>query len=80
MDVHFRTANFANNLPVLLALLGIWNINFLNTNNLLLMTYTQDLQHFISYLQQLDMESNGKSINKQGRRVDYATGPIIWGD
>ncbi|QEY50840.1 glucose-6-phosphate isomerase [Legionella longbeachae] len=79
MDVHFRTANFANNLPVLLALLGIWNINFLNTNNLLLMTYTQDLQHFISYLQQLDMESNGKSINKQGRRVDYATGPIIWG-
>ncbi|KTD69779.1 glucose-6-phosphate isomerase [Legionella santicrucis] len=79
MDIHFRTANFANNLPVLLALLGIWNINFLNTNNLLLMTYTQDLQHFVSYLQQLDMESNGKSINKQGRKVDYATGPIIWG-
>lgn len=79
MDVHFRTANFANNLPVLLGLLGIWNINFLNTNNLLLMTYAQELQHFVSYLQQLDMESNGKSINKQGRRIDYATGPIIWG-
>ncbi|KTC88524.1 glucose-6-phosphate isomerase [Legionella cincinnatiensis] len=79
MDIHFRTVNFADNLPVLLALLGIWNINFLNTNNLLLMTYAQDLQHFVSYLQQLDMESNGKSINKQGRKVDYATGPIIWG-
>lgn len=79
MDNHFRTANFANNLPVLLALLGIWNINFLDTNNLLVMTYAQDLQYFVSYLQQLDMESNGKSINRQGRKIDYATGPIIWG-
>jgi glucose-6-phosphate isomerase len=79
MDMHFRTTNFSNNLPVLLALLGIWNINFLGINNLLVMTYCQDLQYFVPYLQQLDMESNGKSINKQGRTVDYATGPIIWG-
>ncbi|KTD06178.1 glucose-6-phosphate isomerase [Legionella gratiana] len=79
MDIHFRTAHFADNLPMLLALLGIWNINFLNTNNLLVMTYSQDLQHFVPYLQQLDMESNGKSTNRQGRKVNYATGPIIWG-
>ncbi|MCW8398252.1 glucose-6-phosphate isomerase [Legionella sp. PATHC038] len=79
MDVHFCTEHFEKNLPVFMALVGIWNINFLNINNLLVMTYSQDLQHFVPYLQQLDMESNGKSINKQGRRVDYATGPIIWG-
>lgn len=79
MDMHFCNEPFAKNLPVLMALLGIWNINFLNINNLLVMTYSQDLQYFVPYLQQLDMESNGKSINRQGRTVDYATGPIIWG-
>ncbi|KTC89736.1 glucose-6-phosphate isomerase [Fluoribacter dumoffii] len=79
MDMHFCSEHFTKNLPVLLALLGIWNINFLNINNLLVMTYTQDLQDFVPYLQQLDMESNGKSINRQGRKIDYATGPIIWG-
>lgn len=79
MDVHFRAANFSNNLPVLLALIGIWNINFLNINNLLVLTYSQNLEYFVSYLQQLDMESNGKSTDKQGVRVDYETGPIIWG-
>ncbi|MFT4058335.1 MAG: glucose-6-phosphate isomerase [Legionella sp.] len=79
MDKHFRNTEFSKNLPVLLALLGIWNINFLNKNNLLVLTYTEDLQYFVPYLQQLDMESNGKSINKQGQRIDYDTGPIIWG-
>ncbi len=79
MDMHFCSEHFTKNLPVLLALLGIWNINFLNINNLLVMIYSQDLQYFVPYLQQLDMESNGKSINRQGRTVDYATGPIIWG-
>ncbi|MBN9226918.1 MULTISPECIES: glucose-6-phosphate isomerase [Legionella] len=79
MDMHFCNEPFAKNLPVLMALFGIWNINFLNINNLLVMTYSQDLQNFVPYLQQLDMESNGKSINRQGRKVDYATGPIIWG-
>jgi glucose-6-phosphate isomerase len=79
MDNHFRTAEFSKNLPVLLALLGIWNINFLKNNNHLVLTYSEDLEFFVPYLQQLDMESNGKSINKQGMRVDYDTGPIIWG-
>jgi glucose-6-phosphate isomerase len=79
MDKHFRNTEFSKNLPVLLALLGIWNINFLNNNNLLVLTYTEDLQYFVPYLQQLDMESNGKSINKQGQRINYDTGPIIWG-
>ncbi|MGL5741941.1 MAG: glucose-6-phosphate isomerase [Legionella sp.] len=79
MDLHFSTQNFSSNLPMLMALLGIWNINFLNINNLLVMTYSQDLQYFVPYLQQLDMESNGKSINRQGRAVNYKTGPIIWG-
>lgn len=79
MDQHFQTENFSKNLPVLMALLGIWNINFLNIHNLLVMAYSQDLQYFVPYLQQLDMESNGKSINKQGQCINYATGPIIWG-
>lgn len=79
MDEHFRTATFSENLPILLGLLGIWNINFLKNNNHLVLTYSEDLEYFVPYLQQLDMESNGKSINKQGRRVDYDTGPIIWG-
>lgn len=79
MDKHFRHTELSKNLPVLLALLGIWNINFLNSNNLLVLTYTEDLKHFVPYLQQLDMESNGKSINKHGQRVNYDTGPIIWG-
>ncbi len=79
MDNHFCTAHFTQNLPILLGLIGLWNINFLNINNLLVMTYSQDLQYFVPYLQQLDMESNGKSVNRQGRRIDYATGPIIWG-
>ncbi len=79
MDQHFRNTEFSQNLPVLLALLGIWNINFLNKSNLLVLTYSEDLEYFVPYLQQLDMESNGKSINKEGRRIDYHTGPIIWG-
>jgi glucose-6-phosphate isomerase len=79
MDNHFKKTKLSKNLPVLLALLGIWNINFLNNNNLLVLTYADDLKYFVSYLQQLDMESNGKSINKQGRWIDYNTGPIIWG-
>lgn len=79
MDQHFRNTEFAQNIPVLLALLGIWNINFVNNNNLLMLTYSEDLKYLVPYLQQLDMESNGKSVNKQGQRVSYDTGPIIWG-
>jgi glucose-6-phosphate isomerase len=79
MDEHFRRTDLLKNLPVLLGLLGIWNINFLKNNNHLVLTYSKDLEFFVPYLQQLDMESNGKSINKQGVPVDYDTGPIIWG-
>ncbi len=79
MDKHFQYTEFSHNLPVLLALLGIWNINFLKIHNLLMLLYSYDLQHFIPYMQQLDMESNGKSIDNDGRIVNYATGPIIWG-
>ncbi|MGC1183478.1 glucose-6-phosphate isomerase [Legionella sp.] len=79
MDNHFHSTEFSKNLPVLLGLLGIWNINFLKNNNHLVLTYSEDLEYFVPYLQQLDMESNGKSINKQGRQIDYDTGPIIWG-
>ena len=79
MDQHFRDTAFSNNLPVLLALLGLWNNNFLNTHHLLMLAYAQQLEQFIPYVQQLDMESNGKSVDNQGKSVTYATGPIIWG-
>ncbi len=79
MDEHFRRAEFSQNLPVLLALLGIWNNNFLKIHTLLLLTYAQSLQLFAPYVQQLDMESNGKSIDNEGRPVRYATGPLVWG-
>ena len=79
MDRHFQNSPFEENLPVLLALLGIWNNNFLNIHNLLILAYSQQLEYFVPYIQQLDMESNGKSIDNQGRTVHYATGPIIWG-
>jgi len=79
MDNHFLHTEFAENLPVLMAMLGIWNTNFLNIDNLLLLAYSQKLEYFIPYVQQLDMESNGKSIDMAGRAVNYATGPIVWG-
>lgn len=79
MDKHFITSEFSENLPVLLALTGIWNINFLHIHNLLMLSYAQQLEYLVPYIQQLDMESNGKSINMQGMAVNYATGPIIWG-
>ncbi|KTD24355.1 glucose-6-phosphate isomerase [Legionella lansingensis] len=79
MDKHFQDTHFAHNLPVLLGLLGIWNNNFLHTHNLLILVYLQQLEYFVPYVQQLDMESNGKSIDKRGRAVNYATGPIVWG-
>jgi glucose-6-phosphate isomerase len=79
MDNHFRTASFENNLPVILALFGIWNINYLSTHNLLILTYSKYLEYFVPYIQQLDMESNGKSIDNRGRAVNHNTGPIVWG-
>ncbi|WED41876.1 glucose-6-phosphate isomerase [Legionella cardiaca] len=79
MDKHFQETPFASNLPVILGLLGIWNNNFLHIHNLLILVYSQQLEYFVPYIQQLDMESNGKSIDKRGRAVNHATGPIVWG-
>lgn len=80
MDEHFKNADFQNNMPVILALLGIWYINFFGAHSHLIAPYDQCLRYFPKFIQQLDMESNGKSVRKNGERVDYDTGPIIWGD
>jgi glucose-6-phosphate isomerase len=79
MDMHFKNTSFECNLPVLSALLGIWNNNFLGAHTLLMLTYAHGLKYLVHYVQQLDMESNGKSLDKENKRVDYVTGPIIWG-
>ncbi len=79
MDVHFRTADFENNIPVLLGLLGIWYIDFAGITSHAVMPYDQYLRYFPAYLQQLEMESNGKAVTLDGLPVDYQTGPFIWG-
>ncbi len=79
MDEHFRTASFAQNLPVLLAMLGIWYNNFWGAQTVAILPYDQYLSRFSAYLQQLDMESDGKHVDLEGNPVDYQTGPIIWG-
>ncbi len=80
MDNHFRTADFANNLPVLMGLLGLWYVNFWNAASQSIAPYSQHLSRFAAHLQQLDMESNGKRVNLEGEVVDHATGPVIWGE
>jgi glucose-6-phosphate isomerase len=80
MDRHFAEAPLERNLPVLLALIGIWHTNFFGAASHLIAPYDQYLHRLPAYLQQLDMESNGKSITLGGERVDYATGPVIWGE
>jgi glucose-6-phosphate isomerase len=80
MDEHFRSAAFEQNMPVLLALLGVWYGNFLGAESHAVLPYDQYLWRFAAYLQQLDMESNGKRVDLEGRVVDYQTGPIIWGE
>jgi len=80
MDEHFRTAPFARNMPVILGLLGIWYGDFLGADSHAVLPYDQHLQRFPAYLQQLDMESNGKGVDLDGRPVDYPTGPIVWGE
>jgi len=79
MDIHFHTKALQENMPVILALIGLWNINCLHIPNLLLLVYAKQLEQFVPYIQQLDMESNGKSIDNLGRSVNHATGPIVWG-
>jgi len=80
MDEHFRTAPFDRNLPVLKALLTIWYADFLGAATVAILPYDQYLKRFPAYLQQLTMESNGKSVTRDGRRVDYETSPVYWGE
>lgn len=79
MDQHFATAPFERNLPVMLGLIGIWNINFFGTSSHVVLPYDQSLHRFPAYLQQLEMESNGKRTTRNGEVVDYATGTVVWG-
>jgi glucose-6-phosphate isomerase len=80
MDEHFRTAPFAKNLPVLMALLSIWNTDFLGAETVAVLPYEQYLKRFPAYLQQLTMESNGKHVTLAGAKVDYQTSPVYWGE
>jgi glucose-6-phosphate isomerase len=80
MDEHFRTAPHERNLPVLMGLLAVWNCNFFGTETVAVLPYDQYLKRFPAYLQQLTMESNGKQVTLDGKRVDYETGPIYWGE
>ena len=80
MDEHFRTAPFEKNLPVLLGLLGIWYADFFGAQTIAVLPYEQYLKRFPAYLQQLTMESNGKHVTLDGREVNYATGPVYWGE
>ncbi|HET9581413.1 MAG TPA: glucose-6-phosphate isomerase [Gemmatimonadota bacterium] len=80
LDEHFRSAPFERNLPVLLGLLGIWYNNFFGAESLAVLPYDEYLRSFPRYLQQLDMESNGKSTTLDGRAVSWQTGPVVWGE
>jgi len=78
-DLHFRNTPYEQNIPVIMGLLGIWYNNFYHAESHALLPYDQSMRYFADYFQQGDMESNGKSITLQGEKVDYSTGPIIWG-
>ena len=80
MDEHFRTTPFERNLPVLMGLLGIWYDDFFGAQTVAVLPYEQYLKRFPAYLQQLTMESNGKHVTLAGTKVDYATGPVYWGE
>jgi glucose-6-phosphate isomerase len=80
IDEHFRTAPFDRNLPVLMGLLAVWYVGFFDAETIAVLPYDQYLKRFPAYLQQLTMESNGKSVTLDGQRVDYQTGPIYWGE
>ena len=80
MDTHFRTAPLGENMPVILALLGVWYHNFFNADSHAILPYDQYMHRFAAYFQQGDMESNGKYVSRSGERVEWQTGPIIWGE
>ncbi len=79
VDEHFRNQPFKQNIPIIMALLGVWYNNFWNANTYAVIPYDQYLIKFSEFLQQLDMESNGKSIDKRGNKVNYSTGAVLWG-
>ncbi|MCL1123066.1 glucose-6-phosphate isomerase [Shewanella surugensis] len=79
MDEHFSTAPLSQNMPVIMGLLSVWYVNFFNAQSHVVLTYDHYLRGLPAYFQQLDMESNGKSVTLQGQAVDYSTGPVIWG-
>ncbi len=80
MDEHFRTTPFEKNMPVIMALIGIWYNNFFGAETMAILPYDQYMARFAAYFQQGDMESNGKSVTRDGQEIDYSTGPIIWGE
>jgi len=80
MDEHFRTAPLERNLPVLMGLIGVWNGNFLGCDSLAVLPYDRRLHRFPAYLQQLEMESNGKSVTRDGHAIVYPTGTVVWGE
>ena len=80
MDQHFISTPMEKNLPVILGLIGIWQINFFGTKSHAVLPYDQSLHRFPAYLQQLEMESNGKRIDRSGQEVDYSTGTVVWGE
>ncbi|MFX6540436.1 glucose-6-phosphate isomerase, partial [Acinetobacter baumannii] len=80
VDEHFQNTSFEQNIPVLMALLGVWNNNFLNIQTHAVLPYDGRLKYFAAYLQQLEMESNGKSVQRGGQKVELDTCPIVWGE
>ncbi len=80
MDEHFRSAPYESNLPVMMALIGVWNTNFLGATSNAVLPYNESLKYFPSFLQQLEMESNGKSVGIDGQSLTHATNPIVWGE
>ena len=80
MDIHFHETNFDKNIPVILACIGVWYNNFYNCESESVITYSQYLNQFATYLQQASMESNGKSVDRDGSKVNYSTGQIVWGE
>ncbi|MBR0458352.1 MAG: glucose-6-phosphate isomerase [Victivallales bacterium] len=80
MDEHFRTTKLEQNLPVVMALLGVWYNNFFGAQTHAILPYDQGMHRFAAHLQQVDMESNGKSVGRDGKKVSWQTGPIVWGE
>ena len=80
VDEHFRTVKFPNNIPVIMGLLGVWYINFFGAQSEAILPYDQYMHRFPAYFQQGNMESNGKSVDRNGYEVNYSTGPVIWGE